>query len=86
MPDTMESVLQAKTCTCCEGWAESAAETLKFLKGERQPCPQCPEKTKIEIVTRQFQSNSAKWWVVNGVAVVPVWIKEQVHRGRMRFR
>jgi hypothetical protein len=46
----------------------------------------CPEKTTIEVVTRQFQANCPKWWVVDGRAVVPVWIKEQVHRGRMRFR
>ena len=86
MPDTVEQALQTIKCGCCEGWAVSAVETLKFLKGERQPCMHCPEKTTIELVTRQFQANCPKWWVVEGRAVVPVWIKEQVHRGRMRFR
>ena len=86
MPDTAEQALQTIKCGCCEGWAESPGETLKFLKGERQPCMHCPEKTTIEVVTRQFQANYPKWWVVDGRAVVPVWIKEHVHRGRMRFR
>jgi hypothetical protein len=77
--------LQSTTCSRCAAWAESPAETLKFLKGERQTCPGCPHQAKIELVARQFQANCSKWWVVNGDVVIPVWITERLHSGRVRI-
>lgn len=73
------------SCGRCKAWAESPAETLKFLKGEREACPGCPHKATIELVSRQYKANCSQWWVVDGVAVVPVWIKEQLYVGRMRI-
>ena len=73
--------LKSTPCNCCVGWAESPTETLKFLHGERQVCPQCPRKATIEVAARQFNSRCLNWWVVEGVVAIPVWIKEQLrHR------
>lgn len=70
--------LKHTTCNCCEGWAESPTETLKFLRGERQVCARCPRKATIDAAARQFKSRHRNWWVVGGILAVPVWIKEQL--------
>ena len=74
-----------KSCSRCAGWANSPAETLKFLKGEEETCPDCPRKATIEVVSRQFRSKCSSWWVVKGHVAVPVWIKEYLQTGYNRI-
>ena len=70
--------LNPTPCNHCAGWAESPAETLKFLQGERQVCAHCPLRETIEVAARQYNARSLNWWVVKGVVAIPVWIKEQL--------
>lgn len=73
------------TCNRCADFAESPAETLKFLRGEAQTCGGCPRKATIEQVTRQYKAKSSNWWVVKGVIAIPVWIKERLHGRNLRI-
>jgi hypothetical protein len=70
--------LNPTPCNHCAGWAESPAETLKFLQGERQVCAHCPLRETIEVAARQYSARTLNWWVVKGVVAIPVWIKEQL--------
>jgi hypothetical protein len=38
------------------------------------------EKT-VSAMSRKFQLHLPRWWVVDGVVVVPIWIVECIRKG-----
>jgi hypothetical protein len=51
---------------------------MEFLRGVRTACDSCRRQPGMRAVIEQFQMRQVRWWVVNGVVVVPIWIVEHL--------
>ncbi|MBI4191404.1 MAG: hypothetical protein HY525_12820 [Betaproteobacteria bacterium] len=66
------------SCGRCSGWTGSLEDVLAILNGEWSACEDCAHKEVMRVVAKQFRSRQPQWWVVNGKAVIPIWIVERL--------
>jgi hypothetical protein len=52
----------------------------KVLAGQWTACNECPRSATILTVSEQHRSGQSRWWMVNNVLAVPIWIVERVAR------
>ena len=74
--------MELKSCRACLGWTESPEKIQKILNNEFGACESCADQAVIRAVARQYQRGQPRWWVVNNVVVVPIWLVEMLQRKR----
>ena len=68
--------MEVESCGRCAGWNSSPRNVVEFLRGQWNACENCHERAIMRVVMEQFQARQTRWWVVDKVIVVPIWIVE----------
>jgi hypothetical protein len=55
---------------------ESPEKVRAVLSSKFGGCDDCTHQATMQAVTSQFRLRLPRWWVVNNVTVVPIWIVE----------
>jgi hypothetical protein len=50
------------------------------LNNQLGDCAGCPEQSVMRKLVRQYQKGQPRWWVVDNVVVVPIWMVELMRR------
>ena len=66
------------SCGRCPRWTGSLEDVLGILNGELSACEVCAQREVMQVVAKQFRSRQPQWWVVDGRAVIPIWIVERL--------
>lgn len=66
------------SCGRCPGWTGPLVDVLEILNGELSACEDCPHKEVMQVVAKRFRSRQPQWWVVDGRAVIPIWVVERL--------
>ncbi len=76
--------MKQKSCRHCSNWADSPEIVQEILRKRFSPCEGCEQQQVIHMLARQYELNQPRWWVINGVHVVPIWVVDIV-RKRFNF-
>ena len=72
--------MSSNSCDRCLWWTNSAQNALQLLNDGKSVCATCAHGKVLRIAAAQFRSRHPKWWIVDGVVVVPIWIVEYARR------
>ena len=70
--------MKTEACRRCIESAQAAGEIVAFLKEPPEKCRNCADAPVIRALSEQFKMRTPRWWVVNGIVVVPIWIVERI--------
>jgi hypothetical protein len=54
----------------------------EILNNQLGACAGCADQAVINAVVRQYQRGQPRWWVVNNIIVVPIWVVELLRQKR----
>ena len=68
------------SCKGCSVWNRGLLEVEEVLAGNWSACNECRRNEVIRAVSEQHRAGQPRWWLVNNVLAVPIWIVERVAR------
>lgn len=74
--------MKSELCDRCPAGAKSldAPGVLDFLENDWNACESCPHGKELRVAAQQFRLRKSQWWVVNGRAVIPIWVVEHLRK------
>ncbi len=72
--------MNTKACRRCFKWADSPEIVLEILSNRFHPCEGCEQQPVFRMLAQQYELNQPRWWVINGVHVVPIWVVDVVKK------
>ena len=69
------------SCRACIEWTECLEKVKTVLADSFSSCDDCEQQATMRTIANQFRMRLPRWWVVNNVVVVPIWIVELLRQG-----
>jgi hypothetical protein len=69
---------EVNACRVCFERAKSPEKVRDVFRTQFRGCDDCDHIETMRAVTNQYRMRLPRWWVVNNVIVVPMWIVESL--------